>query len=322
MRLRHGIVVMTDETRIRADAIDWLIRQRDPAFVAWDDFADWLENDPAHVDIYQAAAAADADMADLIGAAPPPPMTVMPSPPVTRRRFGGWIGGAVAASLVAITGYGLLPPRSDPYSIATMAGERRTVTLADGSRIDINGATRITLDRRNPRLATLESGEVLFTVVHDDSRPFIVHAGGAELRDVGTVFNVVSDDSGLALAVAEGTVIYNPKREAVTIDAGNTLRVRAGDPVVTVGRADPAAMVSWRQNRLIYDGAPLGLVAADIRRNLGLAVAVSPDVAARPFRGVIVLDRETDRFLARLGPLLDVTVERGPQGWVLAAKTQ
>lgn len=313
---------MTDETRIRADALDWLIRQRDPAFAEWEAFADWLEADPAHVDIYQAMAAADADMADLIATAPPPPAAPLLLPPVTRRRFGGWVGGAVAASLVAVTGYTLLPSRPDPYSIATMAGERRSVTLADGSRIDINGATRITLDRRNPRLATLDSGEALFTVVHDERLPFIVHAGGAELRDVGTVFNVVSDDSGLSLGVAEGAVVYNPKREAVTVDAGNTLRVHPGDPVVTLGHADPATMVAWRQNRLVYDGAPLGLVAADIRRNLGLAVVVSPDVAARPFRGVIVLDRETDRFLARLGPLLDVTVERGQQGWVLAAKTQ
>ena len=313
---------MTDETRIRADALDWLIRQRDPAFGEWEGFADWLDADPAHAELYQAMAAADADMADLIAVAPSSPAVLIPSPPVTRRRFGGWIGGAVAASLVAVTGYGLLPQRSDPYSIATMAGERRSVTLADGSRIDINGATRITLDRRNPRLATLDSGEALFTVVHDDRRPFIVHAGGAELRDVGTVFNVVSEADGLLLGVAEGAVIYNPKHEAVTVDAGNTLRVHPGDPVVTLGHADPAAMVAWRQNRLVYDGAPLGLVAADIRRNLGLAVAVSPEVAARPFRGVIVLDRETDRVLARLGPLLDVRVERGQQGWVLAAKTQ
>ena len=61
---------MTDETRIRADALDWLIRQRDPAFAEWEAFADWLDADPARAELYQAMAAADADMADLIAAAP------------------------------------------------------------------------------------------------------------------------------------------------------------------------------------------------------------------------------------------------------------
>lgn len=305
---------------VREAALDWLIRQREPDFDDWDAFADWLDIDPLHAAIYQEMAAADADIADLIRTRPVSP-NVAAIPPVSRRRFAGWAGGALAASLIAgISGYGLLQTRSDPYSVQTAAGERRSVTLADGSRIDLNGDTRVTLDRRNARIATLDRGEALFTVVHDDNRPFLVHAAGAELRDIGTIFNVISDRGDLSVAVAEGAVLYNPDAEAVTLNAGRTLTVRGGEAVVTLGHADPDAMTSWRQDRLVYDGAPIGLVAGDIARNLGVSIAAAPDVAARPFRGVITLDRETDRFLARLGPLLDVSVRRGEQGWVLTAK--
>lgn len=317
-------MIVTDDDLLREAALDWLIRQREPDFADWEAFADWLAADPGRAIVYQEMAAADADVADLLAAAPAPPLSMtMAGPPIRRRRFLGWAGGALAASLVAgVTGYTLFQAPPDPYSIQTAAGERRSVTLADGSRIDLNGATRITLDRRNARVATLDRGEALFTVVHDEQRPFLVHAGEAELLDVGTVFNVVRDGGDLSVAVAEGAVLYNPDREARRLDAGRTLTMRKGDPVITIGRADPEVMTAWRQDRLIYDGAPIGLVARDIARNLGVSIAAAPDVATRPFRGVITLDRETDRFLARLGPLLDVSIERGEQGWVLTARTR
>ncbi|QHL90470.1 hypothetical protein GVO57_06010 [Sphingomonas changnyeongensis] len=78
------------------------------------------------------------------------------------------------------------------------------MTLADGSRVDLNGGTRIALDRGNPRFARLERGEALFTIVHDEARPFEVHAGDAVLRDLGTVFDVVREPDRLRVAVAEG----------------------------------------------------------------------------------------------------------------------
>lgn len=314
---------MMDDMAMREAALDWLIRQRDPAFGEWEAFGDWLAADPDRAHVYHELAAADADVGEWFAAAPPAAAPVEAPPvanPVTRRRFGGWLGGAIAASLVAVSGYTVLQNRADPYSIETAPGERRSIALADGSQVDLNGGSRITLDHRNQRIATLDRGEALFTVVHDDRRPFIVHAAGAELRDVGTVFNVVSDRAGLSVAVAEGAVVYNPRGESVELGAGRTLHARANDSVVTLGTADPAAMVAWKQGRLIYDGTPIGVVAEDISRNLGLPVSVAPDVAARPFRGVIALDGQRDRFLERLGPLLDVRIERGGKGWVLTAK--
>ena len=41
----------------REQAIDWLIRQRDPAFADWEPFTDWLEADPANNEIYAELAA-------------------------------------------------------------------------------------------------------------------------------------------------------------------------------------------------------------------------------------------------------------------------
>src|SRR3546814_6237810 len=83
-----------------------------------------------------------------------------------------WFGGAVAAALVgaiSLQGLGLF---GGTNPIETAPGEHRTVTLADGSTIAINGASRLVLDDDRQRFARLERGEAMFHVVHKDDEPF------------------------------------------------------------------------------------------------------------------------------------------------------
>src|SRR3546814_12396621 len=88
-------------TAIDAQASDWLIRQRDPAFADWDAFADWLAEDPAHGDTYDAIASLDVDLAALPPTEQPGVVwaagAVRRPPPPRPGRFGG----AVAAAAVA-----------------------------------------------------------------------------------------------------------------------------------------------------------------------------------------------------------------------------
>lgn len=297
--------------RMREQAVSWAVAVDDPGFADWDGFTAWLEADPAHAEAYDhavlAAAAADAGLRER---AP-----VIRTQPVPRRRVVQWLGGAVAASLVAVAGVQVFQDRAQPYAVETRAGETRVIALADGSKMALNGGTRVMLDRADARVATLERGEALFTVVHDDSDPFTVHAGGAEIVDLGTVFNVVREPHETRVAVAEGLVAYNPKAENVRLSPGQTL-VDA-DGVVRVARAELADIGGWRSGRLVYDGAPLSAVAADLARATGTRVSVDPAIAARPFTGVIALPADRAGFVAGLGPLLDVEVRTGTQGATL-----
>ena len=308
---------------IEEQAIGWLVRTRDPAFAGWEEFTEWLDRTPAHGRMYDQLAAADAELADMLRS-PPAPRHAMPSPErrgllhPSRRGFVGW---AVAASLVGVIGYSVFLTDASSYPIETAAGVRRTVSLADGSRIDLNGSTRLLLDRENPRLAKLEQGEALFTVVHDASRPFIVEAGDATLMDAGTVFNVVRTEEMLQVAVSEGEVVYNPEAEKVRLRQGRALRSVEGEVQVWVGDAAPQSIGSWRNNELVYGGAPLATVAADLSRNLGVAVSADGSVAARPFSGVIRLDGEPDQIVPQAAALAGAGARRTDRGWILTAST-
>ena len=300
-------------------AIDWVIRLRDPGFDGWDAFEAWLAADPAHADAYRRLAVADADMDDLLRSLPSArPSVVVPTHRSITRR--AWLGGAIAASITGLIGFGVIERQPALYPVETAPGVRRTVTLEDGSRIALNGGTRVLLDRRNARFATLERGEALFDVTHRDDAPFRVAVGDATLVDVGTRFNVLREGGATAVQVAEGAVIYNPDGEAVRLDPGQALRAIDGEAHLQLTAVSPAAVAGWREGRLIYDGQPMADIAADLARWSGQSVRVDSRIATRRFRGVLSLGDGDD--IVRLAPLLDVDVRRDGGSWILAPRTQ
>jgi len=298
---------------IHAAAIDWIVRQRDASFDDWADFSAWLGAAPGHAAAYHALADADRDVPALLPPAPRP-AAVPARRPIARR---AWLGGALAAGLLAVTGYTVLGTRADPYDIVTPAGAPRLVTLADGTRIEMNGATTLRLDRRDPRAVELVAGEAVFTVVHDDDNPFEVRVGPATLLDVGTVFNVTRRRDTTEVAVAEGEVIFNPEIENVRLSAGRWLHSVDKDTRLVIGDIEPGIIGAWRSGRLIYRDEALALVAEDLSRNLGLKVEAAPAVAQRKFSGVISFGRDRVAVMAALGPLLGVAVRRDGERWLL-----
>ncbi len=303
---------------IDAAALEWVIRLRDPGFDGWEAFESWMEADPAHARVYQAMAVVDEDMAALVAAVPAPVLRPVPVVPA-RRVSRAWFGGAIAASLAAITATIVVQNQPDPYLIETAAGQPRSVVLADGTRLDLNGGTQLLLDRKAPREAVLKQGEVVFTVVHDDQRPFRVSVGKASLLDVGTVFNVARTGPRTTVAVSEGAVVFNPDAEAVRLPAGRSLRAVDGAGSIVLANTAPATIGSWRTGQLVYDGAALADVAADLVRSTGLVIVADPAVAERKFRGVISLGDNRRALPAGLGPLLGVRVVADGAGWRLQA---
>ena len=309
--------MMTDRrAEIEEEAIGWVVRLRRADAGDWETFTAWLEADPDHASAYEEAALVDMDL-DALAPTPPQPVPEAPARRGwTRRAFVGW--GAAAAAVAGLIGYSTLPGGGDLYAVETRAGERRSVALADGGRIDLNGGTRIELDRDNVRFARLEQGEALFTIVHDPARPFELDAGGTRMRDLGTIFNVVVGGRRIDVGVAEGAVLFDPSGAAVNLAPGMTLR-REGDAPPLVSRIEPAAVGTWRAGRLSYRAARVDEVAADLARNLGVPVAASPAVAGQIFTGVIILDSNAETALRRAASVLGVSASRSGDGWILTA---
>ena len=127
------------------------------------------------------------------------------------------------------------------------------------------------------------------------------------------------DQNVLETAVSSGAVVYDPEGAAVRVAAGQMLRLSNG--VATVRPIEAENVASWRAGKLIYKRASLGRVAADLSRNLGTPVHIAPDIADRPFSGVIMLGGDAAALLPRVGALLDVTITHEGNGWRLSSRT-
>jgi transmembrane sensor len=132
-----------------------------------------------------------------------------------------WLGwrsrAAVAAVVLCITVGGLLLWRSNQAdAYRTLVGERRTVTLVDGSTITLDSQSEVRVRyTRSARDLTLTRGQARFEVAHDVERPFSVVAGGQKVVATGTVFNVDLLGSKVLVTLIEGHVVVLPQGQGL-----------------------------------------------------------------------------------------------------------
>jgi transmembrane sensor len=316
-------------------AIAWHLRLKDADEDAWIEFADWLDADPARNGVYEAVADGDARMVPVLERATFPSSHEPAQPPefgndedgpsygaqseVVRRNRWRW--GAVAASIgvASVVGVQMLPDRDASYAIETLAGETRTLLLADGSKIQLNGGTRIVLDRNGARSVAIAHGEARFAVKHDDSDPFTVVAGAQRLVDIGTVFNVVRTDRQLRVGVAEGAVRFEDTARAVNLRAGDGL-VADTRGHIEMSRSPGASIGSWASGKLVYDQASLEQVADDLSRSIGISLELPRRMRARRFSGVIQTQGDRDAVRARLEELIGETIVADGTRWSVEAR--
>lgn len=285
-----------------ADEADWL------AFEAW------LAQSPDHRRAYEAV---EAIWSELDAAAGLAPTNVVALRPRATRRAALWLG-PIAAALIAAFVFGLSfwPPTPPARSYQTGPGERRVEMLADGSRVTLNGASRITVTLgRRERRVDMAQAEAAFDVAKDPARPFIIQAGDREIRVVGTEFNVLRHSGQVHVTVRRGVVEVRPAGKPVAapvarLQPGQSLRHQEGQSGDTVAAVDPAPAFAWTEGRLVFQGEPLSEAVATLNRYVQTPITVAPNAQGLPVRAVLVLGPE-EQMLRSLTQFLPVESVRG-----------
>lgn len=218
---------------------------------------------------------------------------------------------ALAASLLLAIGLGHQYLHTWQFDQVTATGERRVVTLKDGTEVTIAAGTAIREDfTGTARRLRIARGQAFFRIAHDP-RPFIVDARGTEIRDIGTAFDVALRPDTTRIAVREGMVEAWNGHSRVRIGAGQASTI-AAEGITTPVPADMDRETAWMHGRYIAADRPLSEIVAAIepyshRRILVLNGAVG----ARRMSAAIDLNR-TQEWLESLSGMRDIHVTTLP----------
>jgi len=201
---------------------------------------------------------------------------------------------AVALGLtIALSGavaFSILTPRYDTY--ATTVGGHETLTLHDGSRIELNTNTVVRVSQ-NPsrRLVRLDKGEAFFEIRHDSHHPFVVVAAGHRLVDLGTKFSVRADADHLKVALVEGSVRVETQtgQGERTLSPGDVLLASTGSlSVKKQPLATLATTLAWRRGMLVFHETSLLDAAQEFNRyNETKIVIHDPNAARETINGML-----------------------------------
>jgi transmembrane sensor len=217
---------------------------------------------------------------------------------------------------------------SEPASIAYDAppDRTRTVTLADGSIVQLDVASRIQVSLRDDqRLVTLQAGRAVFEVAHDRSRPFSVTAGDTRTTALGTRFQVQLDTQQVLVTLTQGSVAIDnaqPGSGAAhdwheQLRPGEQLRLDTRTATRQLSVVDTGAVTSWTRGRHLFHGTPLREALDEVNRYAHKKVRLGdPSLADMPVGGNFIAG-DSQLVVAAFAAALPLSVVDGNREIIL-----
>ena len=325
---------------IREAAANWVAR-RDAGLSAHDEseYTAWLEADAGH--------RAAVDRLDFTWKALDRPLTTGTADAVlcelehrARLRRRRRIALAAAAAVLLLgAGVGWRTMQREPELKTAQVTSAAVLlpklqALPDGSIAELRDGAEIAVEF-NPeqRRIVLRGGQAYFKVAKNPKRPFVVVAGGVEVRAVGTAFSVDLGRREVEVLVTEGNVAVDvvadasispglPGHRRILIGAGDGAIVRISPPggksqVDALADVDLQARLAWRSPRLEFSGTPLIEAVALMNRHNRVQFVIEDPVLARMRVSGIFGATNTDAFVRLLEASFDIQPDRQDSGEIV-----
>lgn len=294
------------------DAVHWYVRLHDSSAseATRAQWQTWLTADPQHAQAW----ARIEQLQQRLGSAPAGLASVTLEQARQQQRSAiKMLALLVGAGAVGWQGY-----RVSPLSVdyATRVGERRQLTLADGSRLDLNTDTRVDVRfDATQRLIHLRQGEVL---IHTgkDARPLSVQTAEGRILALGTRFSVRQQPGLSRVVVSEHAVEVRPQlapQQMVRVDAGQSLSFAAAQ----CGALQPMTpdALAWARGMLVSVDWRLADVVAELARYRPGYLGCAEQVGELRLSGAFNLD-DSEAALASLQDALPIQLRRLTRYWV------
>jgi len=337
------------------EAAAWVLRRdRGLSPSEQDEFSAWLAADPRHGE-QLARHRRHWQRLDTLAewrpehAAQPNPDLLAPPLRIRLRRWRPAVAILAAAAAVTMAIYVVRPwngkndaaGATDTVANSSATGPR---VLADGTRVELNRGAEFSVHfTPGERRVRLERGEAHFFVTKNPQRPFIVSAGGVDVRAVGTAFNVRIDPSAVEVLVTEGQVRLDSTPAAsssnpTVVTAPPILPLLEARQRAVVSLTQPAAttppqvatltvgeierVLAWQHRLLDFNAAPLNEIVVEFnRRNVTQLVVIDEDLAAIRISATIRSDN-IDGFVHLLEAGFGARAEKRGESEILLRKAK
>ncbi|HEV9036699.1 MAG TPA: FecR domain-containing protein [Puia sp.] len=245
--------------------------------------------------------------------------------PVVRMPFGKrvWIVAASVAILIIAGTFwysqtgGSLNKEERQQALATLTqtmkvergGEQRSVTLPDGSKVWLNVASilKYPVKFSGPDRVVELSGEGYFEVSQRSDMPFRVLIKDAEVKVLGTHFNIMAyDDEPVArTSLIDGSVSVESGSQRVTLHPGEQGEIPysspgATGPIKVIPGIDPSAVVAWRDGVLKFEGTPMHELLRTLGRCYDVEIQIDQNVPDTPGYGIFSRSQGLDSIMKQL----------------------
>ncbi len=259
---------------------------------------------------------------------------------------------AAAAAGVLAAGAFLFWQQHRPDMFQTGFGERRVVTLADGSQITLDSRSKVTVRyTADARSLTLVSGQAQFDVAHDVTRPFSVTAEGHKVVATGTAFDVDLLGPNLLVTLLKGHVVVVPQSapaipwipaapssgpgSATVAGTASRTASAAGDAMATiyldpgeqlvmsssdaprVSHVDIERVTAWERGEIVFDNEALASVIERLNRYGPRHIIVGDDHTGSLRISGVFHEGDVDGFVSTIAAYLSVSAHERPDGDVI-----
>lgn len=314
-----------DLSPLAREALHWVIRLTSGAATHEDAraFQAWRDQGPEHVGAWKEAvglrqtlramplgtrSARGADASDNVLPFTPPARAAA----MSRRAMLASGGTAVAASVATMLAVN--PPFGLWLSLAelnaserTAIGERRTLRVAHGVTLELNGRTSVSLDPQTGR-ARLVTGEA-FASVAPDASPLLVRAGDESWTVHGAEANIRTSDRQTCITCLRGKLVRADG--SVTLRSGQQY-VAVTDAAPSITSVDTERSYGWRRGVLLFRQTPLAEAVEDINRyRTGTIILADAGLGQRRVSGMFHTDK-IDNAPRQLQQLLNLKATELP----------
>jgi ferric-dicitrate binding protein FerR (iron transport regulator) len=227
---------------------------------------------------------------------------------------------ALAAALLVATMVWLLIPEPAPIAFTGTAGHQRLVSLPDGSTVWLYGTSSLRHDAhfgaRNRVIAL--SGQAFFEVV-PNGHPFVVTTSEAEIRVMGTAFDVREGLEETRVVVREGSVRVDDGTHQVTLGP-DQMTIAGPAQALSARTVDGQAYLDWLEGELHFEGTRLSDVLLDLERHFGVPLELgAADLEERTLTAAFP-DTDLKNVLDEICLALNLSYEERGDGYQLIAK--